>query len=125
VVVATKYGFQVVANIIIGVPGEKIEDLKDTYAFFKFCQKHNCYDIPVYVLVPFPGTTVWQIAVDRGKIKPCDNWEFFDEAVFTMNNLKNPLLLDPDVPLKKFQKYYFKMVSAMKKENVKIFFFKD
>jgi anaerobic magnesium-protoporphyrin IX monomethyl ester cyclase len=106
VLVAERNKLRVMANLILGVPGEKLQNMQETYEFACFMKEHGVKDFQLFVLVPFPGTRIWDIAVERGKVKVTKNWENFDESIFSFNNYNNPLLLDDDVPLEEFKKVY-------------------
>ena len=52
-------GIRVLANFIIGSPQETEEEIMETY---RFIQKSRLDSIDVAMLVPFPGTPVWEAA---------------------------------------------------------------
>lgn len=58
-------------SFIIGSPWETREDIMETYYFIKH---HHVPDFEIYVLMPFPGTPVWDYAQLRGLVGPDMNW---------------------------------------------------
>ncbi len=99
ILLCNKYGFFVQGNILLGSPGEKISDMKKSEEFVDFCikQKTKGY-MSVFVLTPFPGTPIWEIAKKRGKVSDDMNWE---ELRF--QNWAKPLLLDDDTDFEEFK----------------------
>jgi len=66
---------------VIGSPDETREEIMATYDFIKSVPLRN---FNVYVMTPFPGTPVWQEAVERGLIgEDFDNWSALDAVHFT------------------------------------------
>lgn len=59
-------------SFIIGSPWETREDIMETYRFIKH---HHVPDFEIYVLMPFPGTPVWDYAQLRGLAGPDMNWQ--------------------------------------------------
>lgn len=68
----TDHGIVVHPSFIIGSPKETREQILETYRFIK---DHRIPDFEVYVLMPFPGTPVWDYAVGRGLVSPDMKWE--------------------------------------------------
>jgi radical SAM superfamily enzyme YgiQ (UPF0313 family) len=58
-------GIMANASFVIGAPDETEAEILDTYKFIK-SEKVSLFD--TYVLTPFPGTPVWQIALERGLV---------------------------------------------------------
>lgn len=104
---AKRYGFYVIANLIVGIPGEKIEDIQETYKLYKYMKKNMVDEISLYTLVPFPATIFWR-----------DDYEL-DKANFDYSNFDNPQLLDKDVDLKQFRKLCKKMLGSTKRRIIK------
>jgi radical SAM superfamily enzyme YgiQ (UPF0313 family) len=59
-------------SFIIGSPQETREQIMDSY---RFIREHRIPDFEVYVLMPFPGTPVWDYAAQRGLVGPDMKWE--------------------------------------------------
>ena len=97
-----KYGIKVYGSFIFGSPGETIEDMKKTLELIKFMYKNGAYKLWHFVMTPFPGTVIWEIAKERGKVNDDMDWKLLRHE-----NYKKPLLLDDNITLEGFQKVYF------------------
>jgi radical SAM superfamily enzyme YgiQ (UPF0313 family) len=60
-----KAGIKVAANLIVGLPGESAESLRKMMAF---CRESAVIPISIKYLTPFPGTKIYDMAVERGYI---------------------------------------------------------
>jgi radical SAM superfamily enzyme YgiQ (UPF0313 family) len=60
-----KAGIKVAANLIVGLPGESEESLRKMMAF---CKESAVIPISIKYLTPFPGTKIYDMAVERGYI---------------------------------------------------------
>lgn len=60
-----KYGISPNASFVIGSPEETEQEILDT---FRFIQTVDLGLFDVYVLTPFPGTPVWELAKSRGLV---------------------------------------------------------
>jgi radical SAM superfamily enzyme YgiQ (UPF0313 family) len=60
-----KAGIKVAANLIVGLPGESGESLAK---MMDFCRKSEVIPISIKYLTPFPGTKIYDMAVERGYI---------------------------------------------------------
>lgn len=60
-----KAGIKVAANLIVGLPGESLESLRK---MMDFCRKSAVIPISIKYLTPFPGTKIYDMAVERGLI---------------------------------------------------------
>lgn len=60
-----KAGVKVAANLIVGLPGESEESLRK---MMDFCKRSAVIPISIKYLTPFPGTKIYDIAVERGYI---------------------------------------------------------
>ena len=59
-------------SFIIGSPQETRGQIMDTY---RFIREHKVPDFEMYVLMPFPGTPVWDYAAQRGLVGPDMKWD--------------------------------------------------
>lgn len=59
-------------SFIIGCPYETKEDILETFRFFK---KIPLSVTDVYILMPLPGTPVWQHALERGLVSNDMDWD--------------------------------------------------
>jgi radical SAM superfamily enzyme YgiQ (UPF0313 family) len=60
-----KAGIKVAANLIVGLPGESEESLQK---MMDFCKRSAVIPISIKYLTPFPGTKIYDMAVERGYI---------------------------------------------------------
>jgi len=60
-----KAGIKVAANLIVGLPGESEESLRK---MMDFCRMSEVIPISIKYLTPFPGTKIYDMAVERGYI---------------------------------------------------------
>ena len=60
-----KYGIAVSSGFIVGTPGETIKDLQITYAGMK---KYPIENPSIYILLAYPGTKIWNFALDKGLV---------------------------------------------------------
>ncbi len=96
-----KHGLNVYGCLMIGMPGEKLEDMQKTLEFIDFAKKAGAARLWIQVIIPLPSTEMWEIAKQRGKID--DN---VYEHISNVYHKESPLLLDADVPLEEFIKKY-------------------
>jgi len=68
----TDHGIVVHPSFIIGSPLETREQIMDTY---RFIREYRIPDFEMYVLMPFPGTPVWDYAAQRGLVGPDMKWD--------------------------------------------------
>jgi radical SAM superfamily enzyme YgiQ (UPF0313 family) len=64
-------GLRVGGSFIIGSPGETRDDVMQTYEFIR---KSGIIGGDVYVLIPYPGTEVWEYAKQRGLVSDRMDW---------------------------------------------------
>jgi len=67
-----KNGIFASGSFIIGCPEETREDILETYRFFKALPLAVT---DVYILMPLPGTPVWQRALERGLVSNDMDWD--------------------------------------------------
>jgi radical SAM superfamily enzyme YgiQ (UPF0313 family) len=60
-----KAGIKVAANLIVGLPGESEDSLRK---MMDFCKRSAVIPISIKYLTPFPGTKIYDMAVERGYI---------------------------------------------------------
>jgi len=60
-----KYKISTSSGFIVGTPGETVCDLQKTYQFMKKYPLDNSY---IYILTPYPGTKIWNLALRYGLI---------------------------------------------------------
>ncbi len=95
------------ATFIIGSPDETVDDIMQTYNFIK---NSKLVDFEVYILTPFPGTPIWEIAINRGLVSNKMDWEKLDVEV--NKNIDDKILLS-EIPKDKLMELH----SLFKKEK--------
>ena len=101
VVLGKKYGFSVVGSLIFGSPGETLEDMRKTLEFIDFFDKAGGDNLWHFVMTPFPGTPIWEIAMERGVVSEDMDW-----SLLRHQNVDKPLLLDPEVDKEEFKRVF-------------------
>src|SRR3989338_7680142 len=121
-VILKKHGFRVVGTLMFGSPGETIDDMKETIKLIDFAIKHKVNTLYSFITTPFPGTKIWEIAKQRGKVN--DNmWSkashLTEDNPFSMENeaktYENPLLLDYSISKDEFKKVFFEARKRLNK----------
>ncbi len=76
-----KNGIAPNAAFVIGSPTETKEEIMATYDFIKSVPLRN---FNVYIMTPFPGTPIWDEAIEQGLLnKDFDQWEVLDTVHFS------------------------------------------
>ncbi len=115
VLLCKKYGFKATGSFILGSPGEAITDMKQTVEFIKELRKLNPdLDLWQFVMTAFPGTKIWEIAKERGRVPE----EVSDWGEYSHYNIENPQLLDDTVDKEEFKKVFMEMQAAT--DSVKV-----
>jgi anaerobic magnesium-protoporphyrin IX monomethyl ester cyclase len=70
---AHKLGMKVAAYFVLGMPGEKPEDIEETIAYGKKLAKAGVDEAGFALLIPLPGTPVWDHVISQG-----DKPDYFD-----------------------------------------------
>lgn len=97
-----KHKIGVQGSVVLGSPKETIGDMLKTLDFVNFCIKEKVQRLWSFVLTPYPGTEMWNIAKERGKVSDTGfDWDSLD-----FENSKNPMLLDDGVDKARFNKIY-------------------
>lgn len=118
-----KYGFRVDGSLMFGSPGETVEDIEKTLEFIQFMKEQGVDRGWCLVTTPYPGTPIWEIAMERGKIS--DYTDIYDNLLYEP---ENALLLDDSVDKEKFVELFkranmefesFKTVREGRKSNIK------
>ena len=94
-----KAGIKVAANLIVGLPGESEESLRK---MMDFCWKSEVIPISIKYLTPFPGTKIYDMAVERGYIT--DHIEYLQTLAERKVNDPNDAIINltdlPEAPLR-------------------------
>ena len=83
--ILNKYGIDVVAHIIIGLPGESLSDIKNTVDFLN---RHELFGLKIHSLYIMKNTQLEQM-YQRGKYTPLSKEEYIDMAVYVLKSI-NP-----------------------------------
>ena len=102
VVLCVKHGLNVFGCLMMGMPNETLEDMQKTIDFIDFARKQGALRIWTQILVPLPGTEMWEIAKKSGRIKDKEN----DWRAINIHNQENPILLEKNIPYEKFLEKY-------------------
>lgn len=96
-----KYKIQIGAALIIASPTETVEDMEKTIEFIRFMKKYPLVYPGMSIMVPHPGTEMWDVALQRGKVSnDMEDWGVLSYA------LLEPLLLDEEIPYEMFMECY-------------------
>lgn len=60
---AKKYGLSYKFQVMIGIPGETIEDLRETIKICRICQPK---EVLLYIFYPYPGTDLYELCEKMG-----------------------------------------------------------
>lgn len=119
-----KYGISTFGSFIIGAPKEERKDILETLEFIK---KNPLNNFGLYVLTPFPGTPVWDYAIEKGLVDEKMDWDKlnvnFDESHNSAVIVSEKLTRDEIYKLfLRFKRYRRKRIilNLMKKNPLKI-----
>lgn len=98
-------GLQVSASFIIGSPDETRSEVMDTYNFIK---KSRLDLFEVNVLLPLPGTPIWDDAKSRGLVSENMDWKLLD--IDFIRNYDNYLLLSEKLARNEILELYKKFM---------------
>ena len=73
--ISRKHGIAANASFVIGSPYETLSDIMETYEFIK---KTPISLVDIYVLTPYPGTKIWQYALDHHLVSDDMDWELLN-----------------------------------------------
>lgn len=93
VLLCERYGIDVWGGLIIGSPGETPEQIDHTIEFIEWSKLHGVIRLCVAILYPFPGTPVWDLALQRGEVSLDMN---FDELKMNAPRADAGMLVDPE-----------------------------
>lgn len=73
-------GINVKANIIIGFPGETLDELRETFGFVLRMARIGVNDVSIQPFSPYPGTELFDQLVAEGRIGALDDRYYLDLA---------------------------------------------
>lgn len=76
------------ANIIIGHPNET---MKTAWQSIRFLAQLNPIEPVIGIMVPYPGTEIWELAVrgEGGYVKMSDNWDDYNKQIGNAVSMKS------------------------------------
>lgn len=86
-----KYKIAANASFIIGSPGETKQQALQTYTFI---QKNKLNNVNIYVIIPYPGTPIWEIAKQKGLVSENMDWAILDNVSFLKNKRRAVIVSD-------------------------------
>lgn len=114
-----RHGFKVQGAVIFASPDETLDEMRETVDFITWAAKEGAYRINSSMLVPFPGTEVWDIAIERGVISEPVDWGQFS---LVNQDTCRPFLLDPSIETKDYMRLFrgFRLWTARQRFNFRI-----
>lgn len=92
-----KAEIEVGGAFILGYPGEEEKDIEST---IRFALALDCDTVAFFIAIPYPGTELYRIALERGYISKDVNWGEFAPV----SNLASPMML-PNISQERLQCY--------------------
>jgi len=109
-------GIKVMANLIVGLPGESEESLR---RMMDFCRRNEVIPTSIKYLTPFPGTKIYDMAVERGYIR--DHIEYLTGlAQRKVNDVNDAIINLTDLPEKILREAYAALMD-IRQERLKTF----
>jgi len=109
---AKKYGMAVDGLFMIGAPNETKEEMLETYRFIK---ENPLNTAQINVMVPYPGTDIWEYAKSRNLVSEDMDWDLFDMD-FVQNN-DEFIVIDNAVTRHELNEMYFKIKKATQEKQ--------
>jgi len=111
-----KAGIKVAANLIVGLPGESEESLRK---MMDFCRMSEVIPISIKYLTPFPGTKIYDMAVERGFIT--DHIAYLESLAQRKVNDENDAIINlTDLPEPKLRAAFAELL-LIRQERLKGF----
>jgi radical SAM superfamily enzyme YgiQ (UPF0313 family) len=92
---AKRKGFEIIANFVIGFPGETWDQIRDT---FSFAEKLDVDLVNFHIATPLPGTELMDICVKNGYIQK-DLKEVFGNVGYTQGLISTGEFLSQDLKI--------------------------
>lgn len=113
---AHKMGMRVEAGIIVGSPGETLEDMDATY---RFLTNSPIDSFGIQILSPLPGTRLWKQAELKGFVSDTMDfdrlWDWKQDTA--ISDPDSFIYCNDSVPKKEFLKIYKRFVDYMRKKG--------
>ncbi len=91
---AKKYGLSYKFQVMIGIPGETIEDLKETIKICRICQPK---EVLLYIFYPYPGTDLYEL---------CKKMKLLQEQIDVKMERRQAIMNLPGFNKKQIQRSY-------------------
>lgn len=111
-------GLEVRGSFIIGTPGERMEDLDETY---RFVEENRLDGTKVYVLTPLPGTPVWMEAEKAGKVSRNMDWRLLHFIDFA-KTWREHIILNESMTREQIHDWYVKFHRLLKRRELERMF---
>ena len=86
-------GLRVQGSVMIGVPGESLDEMRETLRFLEWKRDQRVEGtVRLNVATPLPGCELWEIGLERGVVS-----EEMDFETLDFERFDRPLLLDPGI----------------------------
>lgn len=103
--ICKEYGFHTTCSFVLGTPGEKGKDLQMTYNYI-LKNEDKITEIEICPIVPFPGTPLWDYALERGLVSYSMDWGLLEDySIFTNFNIDRYIYLNENMSLRVFKNY--------------------
>ncbi|MBU4369282.1 B12-binding domain-containing radical SAM protein [Patescibacteria group bacterium] len=110
-----KYNLQVSASFIIGSPSETREQILETLDFIK---KSKLDLFEINVLLPLPGTPIWEDALQKGLVSVDMDWSKLNGDF--LHNYKNYIILSEKLDRYELKYLYSLFLKERKKRRFKL-----
>lgn len=103
---AKSRGMMVYASFILGLPGDDFKTVNDT---IEFATELNPHLAQFFMATPFPGTELYEEAIQKGWIEHLDSWKDLDISAST--KYRNDALSNDDIRKllrKAYRKFYLR-----------------
>jgi len=110
--VCKKHAIHVSGSFIFGSPGETLRDMEQTVDLIQWMAKAGVDRVWTFVMTPYPGTEVWDIAKKRGKVSDDMDWERVGNQLYDVDN---PSLLDDSIDKGEFKNVWMKANAELEK----------
>jgi len=101
--IANKYGILVNAGFVIGSPDETEEEILDT---LKLAKTSGLNHFEPYVIIPLPGTPIWELAKKKGLVSDQMDWNKLN--MMFGENYKDAIILSETLSREKLYELYRK-----------------
>lgn len=87
--ILTRYNIPVVVHLIVGLPGENVEDVKETVAYIN---KFNIFGVKIHSIYVMQNTKLEDM-YKRGEYTPLEKEEYIDAVVYILTHIAPDVIL--------------------------------